>query len=129
MLFILDNLAISITSVEELRKHLERVHQRQFSEVWVDAGEQGPALLMLVNGSHAWLMYLRHHDGDTGFSSRNPHYTGPASATMPFLLGNGQIDEYPVAWTLSLEEASVACEYFVLSQGGQPPDITWHDDS
>ncbi len=129
MQFILDNRAVPITTVEELRQQLERVHQQQLSEVWLDAGEEGPALTMLVNGVHAWLMYLRDHDGDPGFSSRNPHYTGPASATMQFLLSNGQMDEYPVAWTLPLEEACAACEYFVLSQGGRSPAITWHDDS
>jgi len=127
--FILDNRAVPITTVEELRKLLEQVHQQQFSEVWLDAGEEGPALAMLVNGVHAWLMYLRHHDGDPGFSSRNPRYTGPAQASMQFLLSNGQMDEYPVALTLPLEEACAACEYFVLSQGGRSPAITWHDDS
>jgi hypothetical protein len=129
MQFALDNRAVPVATVEELRKLLEQVHQQQFSEVWLDAGEEGPALAMLVNGGHAWLMYLRDHDGDPGFSSRNPHYTGLAQVTMQFLLSNGQMDEYPVAWTLPLEEACAACEYFVLSQGGQSPAITWHDDS
>jgi hypothetical protein len=129
MQFILDNRAVPITTVEELRQQLERVRRQQFSEVWVDAGEEGPALAMVVNGVHAWLMYLRDHHGDPGFSSPNPYDTGPAEATTEFLLSNGQMDEYPVAWTLPLEEACAACEYFVLSQGGQSPAIIWHDDS
>ena len=129
MQFILDNRAVSITTVGELRQELTRVHQQQWSEVWLDAGEEGPALAMVVNGVHAWLMYLRNHHGDPGLSSRNPSYTGPAEVTLEFRLSNGQMDEYPVAWTLPLEEACAACEYFVLSQGCQPPAIIWHDDS
>jgi hypothetical protein len=39
------------------------------------------------------------------------------------------MDEYPVAWTLPLEEAWSACEYFFLNQGEQSPAILWHDDS
>ena len=74
-------------------------------------------------------MYLRDQDGDPSSNSRNPQDTGPASATMQFLLSNGQMDEYPVAWTLPLEEACAACEYFIHSQEGQSLAIIWHDDS
>jgi hypothetical protein len=129
MRFIFDNYPVSITSVEELRQQLERVRQQQFSEVWLDIGDEGPALAMLVNGPHAWLMYLRDRQGDPGFSSRNPHYIGSAQATMQFLLSNGEMDEYPVAWTLPLEEAFAAFEYFLLSQGGRLPTLVWHDDA
>ncbi len=84
---------------------------------------------MLVNGAQAGLMYLRNWDGDPGFSSRNPHYMGSVKATMEFLLSNRQMDEYPIAWTLPLEVAFGACEYFLLRQGGQSPAIVWRDDS
>ena len=67
---------------------LALVRQQEFTEVWLDAGEEGPALAMLVNAEHAWLMYLRDHDGDHGFSSRNPYYAGPPDALMKFMLVN-----------------------------------------
>jgi len=115
--------------MSDLREHLEPVRHQQFSEVWLAANSDGPTLAMLVNGERAWLMYLRHQDGDPSFSSRNAHYSGPAEATIEFLLSNGQRDEYPVAWTLPLEEAFDACEYFLLNQGGRSPAIIWHDAS
>lgn len=83
MQYILDNHAVPITTVEDLRQLLERVHQQQFSEVWLDAGGVGPTLAILVNRVHAWLMYLRRH-GDPGLCSLNPHYTGRGEATMEF---------------------------------------------
>ncbi len=118
------------TPVADVRPYvLALVRQQQFTEVWLDAGEEGPALAMLVNAEHAWLMYLRDHDGDPGFSSRNPHYAGPPDALMKFMLVNGQGDQYPVVWTLSLEQAVGACEYFVATQGSRSPDIVWHNDA
>jgi hypothetical protein len=40
---------------------------------------EGPILCALINGELGWLMYLR-EEGDSGFSSRNPNYDGPADA-------------------------------------------------
>ena len=129
MQFRLNNQERSIATVSDLRQHLEPVRHQQFSEVWLTVNDDGPSLAMLVNGTQAGLMYLRNQDGDPGFSSRHPHYKGSAEATLEFLLSNGQMDEYPVACTLPLEEAFAACEYFLLSQGGQSPALVWHDDS
>ena len=125
----LNNQEFAITTVSDLRQHLESVRNQQFSEVWLTANDDGPALAMLVNGAQAWLMYLRHQDGDPGFSSRHAEYNGPAEAPLEFLLSNGQMDEYPVVWTLPLEEAFGACEYFLLNHGGRSPAIVWYDDS
>lgn len=116
-----------IKSVADLRPYWGEVRGRQFSEVWLGASEDGPSLAMLVNGSRAWLMYLR-ESGDAGFSSRNPDYDGPREAMLPFEIENGQGDEFPVAWTLPLDEAIAACEYFVTSGGDRSPEVLWHDD-
>ncbi len=48
---------------------------------------------------------------------------------MQFQLSNGQMDAYPVSWTLSLEGAFAAYEYFLHNQGERSPAIAWHDDS
>jgi len=119
----------TVSAAADLRPYWQAVRARPFSEVWLDAGEHGAALAMLVNGEHAWLMYLRDQEGDPGLSSRNPHYVGPPDALMEFVLDNGQLDKHPIAWTLPLEQAIAACEYFVATQGGRSPDIVWHDDA
>jgi hypothetical protein len=107
----------TVSVAADLRPYWQAVRGRQFSEVWLNADEQEPVLAMLVNGERAWLMYLG-EAGDTGFSSRNPRYAGPPDALMEFVLDNGQLDEYPIAWTLPLEQAMATCEYFAVTQGG-----------
>ncbi len=114
-------------SMARLRQCFEQVRQQQFSELWLDVGDEGPSLAMLVNGTQAWLMYLCDHHGDPGFHSLNPSYHGPADLLMQFQLNNGQMDEYPVAWTLALEDACDACIYFATTQGERSPTITWED--
>lgn len=118
----------AVSAAADLRPYWQAVRGRQFSEVWLNVGEHGSAFAMLVNGERAWLMYLR-EAGDTGFSSRTPHYSGPPDALMEFVLDNGQVDEYPMAWTLPVEQTIAACEYFVATQGGRSPKIMWHDDA
>lgn len=119
----------TVSAVADLRSYWQAVRMRQFSEIWLDAGEDGPALAMLVNSERARLMYLRDREGDPGLSSRNPTYSGPSDALMEFVLDNGQLDEYPIAWTLPTEHAMAACEYFVATRGGCSPEIVWHDDT
>jgi len=80
----------------------------------------------LINGDQGWLMYLR-EPGDSGFSSRNPDYAGPADATIDYLLSNGQRDEYPASWALPLEVVERALEHFVAT-GEQAPFVKWHED-
>lgn len=128
MQFILQNHMTLITTLDELHQQLEQVYQREWSEVWLKVGDEGSALTMLVDGKHVILIYL-HDPGDAGFCSRNPHYTGPTSATMDFAFSNGDVSVLPLAWVIPLEEAYAACDYFLLSQGDRSPAILWHDDS
>ena len=66
-------------------------------------------------------------NGDAGFSSRNPNYTGPSDAKLEYFLNNGQGDEYPMAWALPIEEIHRALEFFEREK--KPPHfITWHND-
>jgi hypothetical protein len=58
--------------------------------------EYGETLAVFLNRDSAWLMYRRHEE-DAGFSTRNPAYTGPKNAMLPYVLNNGQRDEFPVA--------------------------------
>jgi hypothetical protein len=94
-------------------------------DVWFER-EDGKILTAFVNGDRAWLMYRR-DDADAGFSSRDPDYAGPEEAQLSYILGNGQQDEYPVSWTISINGAMRAVEYFFRT-GEKAPWVTWHDD-
>ncbi len=71
MQFLFNGHTTLLTTMEDLRQQLQRIREQQFSEVWLEVGDEGPALAMLVNGTHAWLLYLYDQNGDPGFSSRN----------------------------------------------------------
>ncbi len=120
-----------VSNLGDLREHLARARQSEFLELWLtqdddDDVDRG-AMKLLASGKHAWLMHLRHHDGDSGFSSLNPAYDGSPNATVPFRLSNGQLDIYPLAWMISRERALQAIEHFLLT-GDRAPWITWHED-
>jgi hypothetical protein len=102
------------------------VDKSKCEEIWIDA-PNGQSLCALINGSLGWLMYLR-GEGDAGFSSRNPTYDGPPSATIGFYLNNGQIDTYPAAWALPVEQIRRALSYFE-QEHKPPPFVHWHNDS
>lgn len=87
----------------------------------------GQLMCALVNGDSGWLMYLR-EEGDAGFSSRNPNYSGPAGATIEFILSNGQRDEYPTSWALPVADVERALAYF-REHNRPPPFIAWNNDS
>jgi len=111
-------------SLDELRTHLARLQENQFSEVWLTPSDGWPTLTALVNGSAAWLMYMR-YEGDAGFSTRNPNYVGPEAAMVEYQLCNGQMDEYPASWNITTPEAVRAMEHFFVTLE-RPPWLSWH---
>jgi len=68
------------------------------------------------------------HEGDAGFSTRDPQYTGPQKAMIEYYLSNGQRDEYPVAWNITTAEALRGLEFF-LEEEDMAPWLTWQDES
>ena len=120
-----------VATPEELRGSLEQERAQRFLEVWLERddgdGVDHGSMALLASGDRAWLMHLRHHDGDSGFSSRDPDYAGREDAVLPFMLSNGQEDEYPVAWTIARDEAYRALEHFMVT-GERAPWVTWHED-
>ncbi len=98
----------------------------RYEEIWVESPD-GQLMCALVNRDSGWLMYLR-KKGDAGFSSRNPLYSGPASATIEYILSNGQRDEYPASWVLPVVEVERALAYF-REHHRPPPFVTWNNDS
>lgn len=83
-----------------------------------------------VYEDRAWLYYWQtdEYDGyEEGFRSDDPSYTGEADALYPYMLDNGQVDEYPCSWTIPIDEAIRAVEYF-LNGGTMAPWVHWLDD-
>jgi ribosomal protein L7/L12 len=131
--------------VAELRQELAPFASQQFREIWVSVDAGGPSLAALMNTNVGWLMYLRHNDGDPGFSSRNPMYD-ESDATLgglafdgqfgrervpviTYRLSNGQKDEFPASWALPESDIMRALEYFVQHEGRRPSFVQWHDDA
>jgi hypothetical protein len=134
-----------VDSIPALRRELEFFASEQFREISLYVEPPGPSLIALLNGNIGWLMYLRHGDGDPGFSSRNSSFASVGNATdtriftgrfdgegvplIQYQLSNGQVDEYPASWALPESEIVRALVYFVEHSGARPPFIHWHDDS
>lgn len=116
-----------VTSVVEFRQALLPFASERFREIWLHV-DRGPRLCALLNGNVGWLMFLRHEEGDTGFSSRNLAFEGSDSDVIEYRLSNGQLDEYPASWALPEEQIMRALEYFI-EQGRQAPFVDWHDDA
>ena len=111
-------------TIERLRAELSA--PEQYKEIWRE-GADGSRMCALINGATGWLMYLPDEES-SGFSSRNPNYSGPSTATLDYQLSNGQVDEYPLSWALPLTEIQGALEYYVV-ESRPAPWICWHDDS
>ncbi len=129
MKLIINKQETAIETAEDMERACEAMRQRQFSEVWIEASDDGPSLMMLVNGWRALLTYLPNHEGSPGYTSRSPSYAGALDAQIEFLLANGQMDEYPAQWTLPLSFGCAVCRDFIVRQGARSPLITWHDDT
>lgn len=113
----------SDTAVEEVRA--AQLDGRSYLEIWV---ERSPAkLCSLFSGDRCFLMLLR-HEGDAGFSSRNPEIAPDDTVMKPFALPNGQVDEYPLHWTYPSAVGWAALERFAET-GRVPRAITWFNDS
>jgi immunity protein Imm1 of predicted polymorphic toxin system len=116
-----------VTDTDELRLRLALVRRTQFSEVWLQHDDGWPAIGALINGEAAWLTYVP-HEGDAGFSTRDPKYAGPHKVMTEYYLSNGQLDEYPASWNITTDEALRALEHF-LEEETMAPWLTWQDDS
>jgi len=115
-----------VASLGGLRYHLPKISNTHFCEVWLYSNSGWPAICALVNANSAWLMFLR-HEGDSGFSTRNPNYAGPQEAVIEYFLGNGQRDEYPAEWDITTTEALRGLEHFLENQE-MAPWLNWHEE-
>ena len=113
-------------AIDSLEAMLARIPQTGYAEVWVMHG-QFPALCALLHGERGWLTCLR-FEGDAGFSTRNPGYSGPANAEITFMLSTGQVDLYPAAWTYPRAEVLAAVRMFANTRRF-PETLCWFNDS
>ena len=97
---------------------------KKFKEIWVN-GSDGQSMCALINSDIGWLKYLR-HEGDAGFSSRNPNEI--SEKEIEYYLSNGQCDYYPKNWAYPLDVIREAL-YSFISTGQLPKQVDWHDDS
>jgi hypothetical protein len=128
-----NELQVSIPSDEAAREAaladlsvaLARLPPAGYAEVWVDH-DPFPALCALLNGDQGWLMYVR-YEGDAGFSSRNRAYSGPPTAEIEYMLGNGQVDHYPASWAYPRSQLIDTLHSFARTRrvGG----VSWFNDS
>jgi hypothetical protein len=103
----------------------KKAPKHRYEERW-ERSASGAALCALLHDDRGWLMHLP-DPGAAGASSRDSDYDGPRDAMLDFRLSNGQVDSYPVAWTLPRETIERALAYFRRT-GERPPFITWHED-
>ncbi len=118
----------SVKSVADLENHLATLPLSGFSEVWLVI-DDGPYISTLINhqADRALVMFGR-YEGDPGLSSRSTDSACMSDEPLEFYLNNGQRDEYPIAWTVSTNEAREAFAYTLIHR--QPlPSMTWHDDA
>jgi hypothetical protein len=114
-----------IRTVEELRERF-RSPRPQFLELWAFAPPD-QSLCALISGEVGWLMFLR-ENGDAGFSTRNPDYTGRPDEFIDCYLDNGQHDRFPAEWALPVAEVQRAIEHFI-THAAPASWLTWHNDS
>ncbi len=77
-------------------------------ELWLNV-PGGPSICMLRNAANAWLMYL-HSDGNQCFNTiGDPRLLDNIS----YQLSNGQVDDYPAAWNLPVDDCFKALAYFL----------------
>lgn len=104
---------VRVASATELRQELAPFASEKFQEIWASTDSGGPSLVALMNTNIGWLMYLRHDDGDPGFSSSDPMYNesdamqgglafdslfmGKHVQVSEYRLSNGPVDEYPAS--------------------------------
>lgn len=113
-------------ALANLEAMLARLPDTGCAEVWVMHG-RFPALCALLNGDRGWLTCLR-AEGDAGFSSRNPGYSGPPDAEIEFMLSTGQLDRYPASWTYSRADVLAAVRLFADTRRC-PAGLSWSNDS
>ena len=116
--------SMGVVGPDSLAGLLASVAALSRAEIWLSA-PGGASLCLLKSNERAVLMLLR-TEGDAGLTSRATEPVG--DSVLQFTLANGQVDEYPAAWTVPFDDARRAVEYFWFSKAAAP-FLSWHDDA
>jgi hypothetical protein len=116
----LNNKENEIRSELELSDFLDKIDSNRNVEAWI-MSPNSQSLCLLKSGNNTFLMYLRYPE-DEGFVSDSKL---EISDTEEFILGNGQVDEFPLSWCIDKEWAYKAFAYFYVNEGEQSPHINW----
>jgi len=107
--------------------HVADLIQRRVAEgsmaTWLESSRDR-RIGFVGNGSRALVMLLEHPDGDPGEHAVDPAATGSSEG---FELENGQVDEYPNADTVPMEEALRIVAHLV-GHGTPARDASWQVD-
>ncbi len=117
-----NNTDYSIGSLEQLSIALARFNQHPDFELWLNKRE-GPALGMLRNREHAFLLYvpeLGHH----GYLS-----CGAASSEtyIVFTFADGYVGPFSIKRCIPIEQCYEAVKYFFGNDGARPDGVSWED--
>ncbi len=116
-----------IDSIPALEQALLEARALAQCELWLtmaEDAEQGPALCLLRNGGNAWLMYLSGQDDLSFHTLGDEEETGECS----YLLANGQVDVYPEAWCVEVDQCERAFAAFFRTGGARPAGVAWEAD-
>ena len=108
---------------DALDEHLASAFVTPFAEVWLQH-DNGHTLGMLKSDDRALLLFLE-SPGAVGCTSRSSDDLPPS--LIPFRLTNGQMDEYPAAWTIPFPVAVDALRDF-CDTGEPAPFVQWAND-
>lgn len=130
----------------ELLRHFESARRGQYAELWLaqkfeppqeragdsayrmlglDPPRERAAMGTLINGGTAVLLF--EGEDDHSFHALNPDYDGPEGEKVPFVMANGQRDEYPAGECIPAEQAARAFLFF-FEAGDKPGWIRWRKD-
>jgi hypothetical protein len=110
-----------------LQERLAPAFVETYCEIMALADQDGPSLTLLKSSDRCMLMYLEHPE-DSGFTSRNLKTTEKnEQRLLDFYLSNGQKDQYPYSWTVSIEAGLDALDFFLKTKG-RSPKVAWNKD-
>lgn len=95
-----------------------------------DQEKAGTALFdVFIHKDRAWLYYWQidedgSFDDSVSFQSYDPSYIETEDIQLSYTLDNGQVDWYPYSWTIPIDDAMRAAEYF-LNEGGMAHWVNW----
>lgn len=120
-------------SLDELRHHLARIRNYDFAELWLNM-EGLSGFLMLINNVHRRTFLLEMETLHTMASDYTEDAdwvqaiiaSGEDHTQIEFMLGNGQVDDIAMKYTVPLEQGLKAFEYFFV-HGESAPFLEWSD--